>query len=131
MRQFFKKRNREDDWLARFLTSTRQFNAASGRVNASAFMPPDDLRLSVFVITALAESAVWELGLAQVGRPSGRNIHARADLVARVIPEVGLTLERDDVPHRHAAITGWSAQKSEQKLFALELANRAKLHKRT
>ncbi len=115
------------DLLARFLMSKRHFNAATGAINSSGFMPPADLRLSVFQIKGLTSVEVWELGLRYVAQPPDRNVHGRADLANGSVRDVGLTLELDDSPPRHAAIKGWPTEKSEQKLRALELAKRSTL----
>ena len=113
--------------LARFLTSSRHFSRQSGRVNATAFMPPPDLRLSVFEIGGLSEPEIWLLGFNHVAKPPERNVHGRADLQRTAVLQVGLSINADGIPKGHASIGGWPAQKAEQKLFALKLADRATL----
>ncbi len=115
------------DLLARFLTSRSYFSAATGNVKSSGFMPPTDLRLSVFRITGLSSSDVWQIGRTHVARPPDRNVHARADFHTRSVSEVGLRLELDNIPPTHASVTGWPTEKSARKLCALELARRSAL----
>ena len=116
-----------DDLLARFLTSRQHFSATKGIVKANGFMPPPELKLSVFQIHELSSTEVWQLGFKYCADPPLRNVHARADLPKESVGDVGLTLDMDNTPPRHASIAGWPAEKSKQKLHALQLAQRASL----
>jgi hypothetical protein len=88
-------------------------------------MPPSDGKLSVFAIAGLAEEAVWLLGHTYVAAPTGKTLHARADITTRVVAEVGLQMDPDNIPPRDANVIGWPAGKSEQKLKAEMLAEAA------
>lgn len=117
----------EAESIARFLTHERHFSATKGVVKAGGFMPPPDLATSVFRTAGLSEARVWGMGQAYVRGYEGRGPLARADLVALEIITVGLRLQPDDVPPRHAGIVGWPLEKEAQKDLALELAARATL----
>lgn len=75
---------------------------------------------------SLGDSEIWEIGRRLVAEPQGKTVHARGDLQADKIVEVGLRVTADTRPHQlHANIVGWPAEKSEQKMLAIELANAA------
>ncbi len=99
-----------------------------GKAKAAAFMPPKDLKLSVFQIVGLRIPAIWRLGVVHVAGPSQRTLYGRADVRRTVVDEVGLAVEADNDPPRHAAIVGWPIEKSAQKLYALDLAGRAQTY---
>lgn len=117
--------------LTRFLLSRSLFSRAKGRVKHNAFMPPADLRLSVFRTYDLDEPDIWDLGQRCVAtvQPE-KGLHGRADVLVSVVLENELQVDPDDVPPRHASITGWPESKDAQKMLALELAERASLRAR-
>jgi hypothetical protein len=118
----------QDDPIARFLTGENQFSKTKNKVKMAAFMPPNDLQLSVFQIKALTTPEIWLLGEEQAAQPSGRTLHGQAILLVKDIGQVkGLQLVPDNDPLRHASIVGWSEDKALQKIAALDLADRATL----
>lgn len=90
-------------------------------------MPPPDRRLSVFRISGLSEAEIWDIG-ENVGRQRDKALLGRADIEALPVYEVGLFIDPDDTPPRHANIIGWPDEDSAIKLAALELAKKAQLH---
>lgn len=66
---------------------------------------------------------IWRLGEAHVSK----KLHGRAELTIADVAEVGLTIDPDNNPERHATVSGWPTQKSAQILYALKLAERATL----
>lgn len=111
--------------LARFLTSSSHYSA--GRVKQAAFLPPADLKLSVFRTGGMCEADIWTLGQKHVERPTGRDLHGRAELAASAVDGCGLDVDPDDRPRRHANLVGWPTDKAERKQIALELAAAARL----
>ena len=109
--------------LARYIYFRNQYRPSDNTVKYSAFMPPADKRLSVFRTSGLSEDAIWELG----GFLRTQSLLGRADIAAAVVSDVGLAIEADDIPHRHANIVGWPDDQSAVKLKALELSERAHL----
>jgi hypothetical protein len=119
--------------LARFITSKSGYSRGKNVVKPQAFMPPLDLRLSVFRINNLSEPEIWQIGLKKIidKMKIPRNLHGRADIKALNILENGLKINPDDTPPRHANIIGWPELKEEQKSIAQELAAKASLRLHT
>lgn len=91
-------------------------------------MPAPNGKTSVFRISSLSENEIWEIGSREVAQKRGIPLLGRADISAFHIMDNNLKLILDNNPPRHANITGWSSEKSEQKLIAMELAENAQLH---
>ncbi|MEW6001796.1 MAG: hypothetical protein AB1638_04000 [Nitrospirota bacterium] len=98
----------------------------NNRVKYSVFIPPANRRLSVFRISGLSESDVWRIG-ETVGTQRALPLLARANIKAVSVTEIGLEIDADDVPPRHASIIGWPEEASAIKLKAIELAGRSLL----
>lgn len=115
--------------LARYLTQSKHYRLQDHSVKPKAFEPPSDLRLSVFRIDGLTIEEVWETGLANViARMSEpRNLYGIADIKASASRDVGLDIDPDNTPQRHACVVGWPEDKSKQMLIQHELAAKAKL----
>ena len=111
--------------LARFIFSKSHFNLRSRRVRHHAFMPTGGGETSVFRIEGLDEDAVWTIGNA-VGSQRNQTLYARGDIKAEAVRSAKLDVLPSE-PQRHANIVGWSSEKSQQKLRAMELAGAAKL----
>lgn len=116
--------------LARFLTHRTQFSRQNKRVRTVAFMPPADLRLSVFRVEGLDNNKIWQIGEKKVVSQSGKTLYGRAEIRAQLVEKTGLSIDPDNNPPRHANIIGWPLEKNEQKLIALELAKEATLELR-
>jgi hypothetical protein len=104
--------------VARFLFTG---HLKGSRVRASAFLPPsNDLRLSVCVTDGLDVSAIHSWGQKNVAtverEPKGFALLHVHDIVAE-----RLSVERDDVPPRHAEIVGWPEEKEARLDIAKQL----------
>ena len=109
--------------VARYLSQSGHFSQEKRRVKPHAFLPePSRLATSVFRTHRLTESEIWALGETYVAGPTGRTLHGRADLLVSQVETLGLRLNPDNVPERHAEIVGWPQAKSEQLSLAQELA---------
>lgn len=109
--------------ISRFVRSRSQFAPEKQRVKRAAFMPSGEpLQLSVFRTENLTEDEVWNLAQHLATPP-----RARGDIGASAITAIGLSIDADDHPPRHANILGWSLLKEEQNLKALELERGAHL----
>ena len=119
--------------LARFITSKRWYSREKNVVKPQAFMPPRDLKLSVFRIDNLSEPEIWKIGFKKVidkmNQP--KNLHGRADIQALNILGISLQINPDNIPPRHANIIGWPELKEERKSIAQELAAKASLRLHT
>lgn len=95
---------------------------------------PQDWKTSVFRVDGLSQTDVAKIGAAHVASRLGRPLHGWGRLTVQSVISVGLQIEADDVPKRHANIVGWpegKARKSEQQLLAQMLAEAATLVLRT
>lgn len=92
-------------------------------------MPPKDLKVSVFRTGGLKKSQTWELADREVISKQNpkRTLYGSAELTPLTVNKVGLKLIPDDKPKRHANITGWPPEKDEQKMLAIELADKSSL----
>jgi hypothetical protein len=122
-----------DELLCRYLLSRSQFSPQKKKVKSSAFLPPPDLRLSIFRVVGLTEDTIWEISEKEVVQKQStpKTLYGRAEVMATTVRETGLTIDPDNDPPRHANILGWPEEKSEQKLIALELSESAKLKLRS
>ncbi|MBI4651268.1 hypothetical protein HY745_08300 [Candidatus Desantisbacteria bacterium] len=113
-----------DEPLCRYLTSSSHFSQQNNRVKYSAFMPPSNLKLSIFRIVGLEENEIWEMGKKNI---SDKNLHGRAEISPMDINKAGLKIDPDNIPERHANIIGWPDEKSARQMAAIELASKASL----
>ncbi len=120
-----------EELTARFLVDGRHFREDKGQVKARAFQPARDNRTSVFRVAGLDEKGIWNIGDIHVAPRRNRPILGRAELTVGEITSVGLRLEPDNQPYRHANIAGWPPAKDEQKSLAQELAANARLRARS
>lgn len=121
-----------DEVTSRYLRHSNQYAASNGRVKPHALHPaPADHKTSVFRVQGLIESEIWSLGDAHVRDPSGSELRARAELLVSQIVDVGLQVEPEEPPQRHANIVGWPLEKREWMSKAQGLAAVATLRLRT
>ena len=100
-------------------------------MKARAFHPaPSDHKKSVFRVRGLTEHEIWKLGDMYVALPRGKELRARAELLVEQITGVGLRVEPEEPPPRHANIVGWPEEKHEWMSRAQELAELATLRLR-
>lgn len=113
----------DNEVLARFIFSANHFAATKKRVKPAAFMPPQNLQLSVFRIQDLTDEETWDVAVAI----TDRSVRARGDIAVSGVRGASLDVEPDDIPLRHANIVGWPKDKAKQKQIAMELAAQATL----
>ena len=91
-------------------------------VRPKAFMPPPNLRLSVFRIEGLSREAVWSIGEREVigAMPQPRTLYGVGDVKVSVCRGLNLEVECDDKPPGHADVVGWPGpeEKAKQKILA-------------
>lgn len=117
----------DNELTTRFIFARDQFDATKDVVKSGAFLPPKDRRLSIYRIQGCSKPKVWWLGHWYVARKRKKPILARGDLQALGFCQLNLHIRPDGDPHpRHANVEGWP-DKSEHKMKAVELANRARL----
>lgn len=114
--------------LSRFLFDKKHFATSEYRVKHTAFMPPNTLRVSVYRSSTMNESEVWTIGDQFVAPARGKQVLGRADLSAAHVVEASLSVEPETTPHPlHADLTGWTADRLQQRVTALKLASKAVL----
>jgi hypothetical protein len=85
-------------------------------------MPASNGEKSVYRTQELTPDEVRELGRVYV-EPMLGPLKGHADQVARVVFDVGLTVDPDRRPHpRHANIRGWSAVRAANRIKAEKIA---------
>ena len=95
-------------------------------VRPKLFEPGRDSRLSVFSIQDLTYAEILEIGTQVVkNHNTAQRLYGWAEFSEADVEEVGLQVERDDVPPRHSSIVGWPIKDSERKEITLALAQRA------
>ncbi|MGE0827165.1 MAG: hypothetical protein AB7G75_28565 [Candidatus Binatia bacterium] len=124
----------DDEDLARYLTSSSQFNAVM--VKPAAFLPnPKDRETSVFRHGSEPRDRLWAIGFEHAA--GDRNVHGAAICKAHHVREAQLEVTADEPPPRHAAIRGWpfsesdpELQKARQKELAALIASKAEVVRR-
>ena len=112
----------EGERITRYITEKGKVRPSTGKPGYNAFMPPSNLRLSVYRTEEMTDAEIWQVGDDFVGRAE-KPVLAKADLPARAYLSHQLTFDLDGTPHsRHANVVGWSIEHSLQKMIALQLA---------
>lgn len=117
-----------EEYLARFILHKSHFSVINQRVKYSAFLPAPNGETSVFRISNLSNSEIWEIGDREVAQNRSLSLLGRADISVFHVLNKNLKLIPDNCPPRHANIVNWPTEKSEQKLIAIELAESSQLH---
>jgi hypothetical protein len=120
---------KSDENLSRYIIQSNQIRTSDKTVKYTAFMPAPNGKTSVFRTSGLQEEDIWEIGN-NVAVQRQRNLYGRAEVAAGQVFDVGLHIEADDVPPRHANLTDWPDESSKQMAIALELEASAQLHLR-
>jgi hypothetical protein len=124
----------DDEDLARFLTSSSQFNALMAK--PVVFLPSaNDRETSVFRHGSEPRDALWAIGDEHAA--GNRTLHGAAIVKARDVRVALLDAIAVEPPPRHAAIVGWpwlnddpELQKAQQKERAALIASKAVLVRR-
>ncbi len=102
-----------DENLARFLTSSRYFNA-SGVIKAVAYLPnPQYGNTSVYRCEQREMEQVWEIADEQI---TGRTVHGVAFCSASVVRGTGLDVVAEEPPPKHANIVDWPCDQNDPKM---------------
>ena len=118
----------EDELLARYIIASSHVRKSDQTVKPDAFIPHPHRDLSVTRHVQATEDELWLVGM-NVATSRGKTLRGRADVVARVCLQQSLSVLAMPLPNNqnHADISGWPAEKPEQKLLAIEIAKAAKL----
>ena len=114
----------DDEGLARFLTSSSQFNAKGPK--PLAFLPSGNHReTSVFRHGGEPRDALWAIWDEHVAR--ARTLHGAALVTAGDVRAAQLEVMASEPPPRHAAITGWPWRDDDPELQKAQQKERAAL----
>lgn len=124
----------DEEDLARFITSSGQFNSKGAK--PSAFMPEiEDRETSVFRHNGEPPEEIWAIGEEYAAQ--GRTIHGAAFIKAGNVRAIRLDVFPDEPPPRHAAIRNWpwaeldaDLRKAQHKELAILLAKDAQFFKK-
>jgi len=113
--------------LSRFVLYHSHVKFSDSTVRHAAFLPKDG-QTSVFRISGISDSDVWALGYREVASKRNLPLVGRADISVAAVLKIDLQVMQNVPPPRHADIINWPAERSAQKLKAMELAADAEYH---
>ena len=114
--------------LARFLFHKGDFSREKNEVKPRAFTPNRHNQTSVFMVRALADQQIWEIGLNDVAPLRNGTLKGRAEVEELSVEQVGLKVIPDRKDHPlHANIEGWPNEKEERMRIRQDLASLATL----
>lgn len=128
LRRGFRLRVGVREPLAHVLVSKSEYVSTKGLVKPKTLMPAKDGNRSVFRIGGLRKASVLALAQKEVGDKRGKTVLGWGELLASAITKVGLAINPDDNPPRHANITGWPDEMDERLEKAQDLAHACRLH---
>jgi hypothetical protein len=115
-----------DEILARFIKSRHWIRSSDNSVKPDAFIPPQDMNLSVTRHIGLSEEQLWTAGrdvVAKLAEKTPAELVGRADFAAHATP-APLHVQAAGIPDNpnHAHVSGWPSDKPSQKNIAQRLA---------
>ncbi len=112
----------ETENVTRFIMFSRWVRADE-TIRHDAFVPPDDLELSVTRLRQATDAELWQVG-AKTAKPSNRSLHGRVDLSVKVFLNRTLVVLCDaaDENPNHAKVIGWPIDKAQQMIVAKQIA---------
>ena len=114
----------DEESLARFLTSSSQFNASGAK--PSAFLPnPKDRAKSVFRHESHPRESLWRI--AEEHMPAVPTLHGAAIVMAKHVRAARLDVVAQEPPPRHANIVGWPWSQTDPEMMKAEHIERALL----
>ena len=116
--------------LSRFVVYNKWIRSSINKVKYVAFTPDQKGDTSVFRISGITNNDIWDIGDREVAPKRNRPILGRADINTAIVISNELKVIPSEPPERHADITDWPEEKSEQKQIALELAAESEFHKK-
>lgn len=108
--------------LSRFILQKNWYRSSDNRVKHATFMPNSNGETSVFRTSDISDKEIWDIGDREVGLKRNKPILGRADIISSIVTSKDLKIIPKEPPERHANLTGWSSERSEQRMIAIELA---------
>ena len=113
--------------LSRFILERNKYSVEYMKAKPGLYIPNREGKLSVLRSTDQTEEKIWEWGNDHAAIPMGKTLYGRADCTGMLFTTLGLKVEPDDSPPRHANVVGWPEEKSKRKNLADKLAREATL----
>ncbi len=110
-----------NETVTRFLFQSNHFATRPPRVKGRALEPPEDRKTSVFRTHGLVGAEIWRISLTYIEPLRGKPTLARADFTIAAAERLGLNIEKDEPPPRHANMTNWSTEKEARISLAQQL----------
>lgn len=115
--------------LSRLILTKQHYRPSDSCVKWAAFLPnPKTGDTSVFRTSGISDDEIWAIGDREVGKKRGKPVLGRADVPASVVLSKKLQIIPSEPPERHANIAAWPDERSQQKLIAIELAEKSQLY---
>ncbi len=113
----------DNEMLARYILRRNHVRRSDHTVKPDAFIPPkSSLALSVTRHKDLSEKEIWQLGQTIAQNRPNATLCGRADIMTSKVRALSLEIHPSSPPKNHADITGWPADKADQKSIALDIA---------
>jgi hypothetical protein len=113
--------------ISRFLFDKKQVRD-NKTIRHTAFIPPQNFRLSVYKTDSLSSAEIFEIGSLYVEPARGRVANGVAQITSEHVASVELSIDNDGDPHpRHSNIVGWFGDSVRDRELAVKLASEATL----
>lgn len=116
-----------DERLSRYILQSNHIRKSDNTVKQDAFIPHPHEDLSVTRHLDLDQKAIWSIG-EEVARQTGKNLYGRAENLAAAYLDQKLMVISAPITGNpnHANVIGWPADKSMQKMIAIEIAAKSR-----
>lgn len=89
-------------------------------------MPTPTGQTSVFGVNGITDKEIWNIGI-DVANIRKKTLYGRGDLASDFITDIGLSLDIDNTPPKHANIVNWPEDRVKRQQLALKLADNSNL----
>ncbi len=116
-----------DELLARFILHSSHIRRSDQSIKPDAFIPHPYRDLSVTRHLHASEEEIWSVAK-EVARAQNCVLYGRSDVQAAAFLKQRLAVVPDPIENNpnHANVSGWPADKPEQKIIALEISAEAR-----
>ena len=115
-----------DEPICRYFLGSRKLNRSAAK---RSWLPDAQGRTSVYRVHGLGHGEIEDIGRVHVAQPRGKVLSGRTECQSVNLTNVGLDIIPDPEPHpRHANVTGWPEDKSEQLDVIAEFAQHLSLY---
>jgi hypothetical protein len=120
----------DDELLARYIFHSGYIRSSDKTVKQNAFIPPNNLELSVTRHINFTEDDIWSMGK-NAATHRKLPLYGRADVKTEYVKKQNLEVRPQPIRNHpdvgdnpnHANIVNWPLEKNDRKMIALEIAN--------